>query len=198
MLEIRSISFEIRSQETDGKNVVAGVAAPYNKRAVVSGKSRFTEQLAPKCFSNFGEDEIFALWMHDPANLLGRSSTGSLKLENRDEGLAFELVLPNTTLGRDVWEQVKCQNCQGVSVGMNVLEDKWEDLGDYGYNRTVLRAKLVEISLTPYPVYDTTSVTVKRSFDDLDAYYAKRVKELVKTAPLPTDEELFSLTKWVK
>ena len=97
--------FEIRSAtiSTDEENQkLVGYAVKWNSPSQVL-YCDFVESFAPKAFSESlasGED-VRALFEHDYTKLLGRTSAGTLKLEEDSIGLRFELTPPDTTLGRD-------------------------------------------------------------------------------------------------
>ena len=75
----------------------------------------FVESFAPKAFSDSlasGED-VRALFEHDYTKLLGRTSAGTLKLEEDSIGLRFELTPPDTTIGKDLLVSVPAVILQG-------------------------------------------------------------------------------------
>ncbi|MBZ6070761.1 HK97 family phage prohead protease, partial [Weissella cibaria] len=51
--------------------------------------------------------KVLALYDHDYANILGRVDAGTLKLEVNEIGLKFQIQVPDTTTGRDVYANVK-------------------------------------------------------------------------------------------
>jgi HK97 family phage prohead protease len=151
---------------------------------------RFVEKFATR--SMYPSDRgVVALYQHDTKQVLGKTGNKSLVLDFREDGVYFELDLPNTTLGRDVAELVKRQDVAGVSPGFNVEDDNWlnKEKEDY-VERTILKSCLFEISLTPYPAYPDTEVTLREAsyVDYIDRHKVKPV-----SFPLPTDEQLSKL-----
>lgn len=94
---------EMRSA-IEGQRLV-GHAAVFNTVALIGGT--FYEEMSRSAFDVAlkTSDAIFVV-NHDPEKLLGRQKSGTLKVGTDSTGLAFELELPNTTLGNDVREMV--------------------------------------------------------------------------------------------
>src|SRR5690554_707147 len=114
----------------------------------------FTQTLAAKSAAN-----IRAIYEHDDKSLLGKVGSGTLRLSEDDTGLAFELDLPDTTLGNDLAELVKRGDVSGCSFGFMPVEDTWQDRAIP--LRELRDVDLFEITLTATPAYPETSVQVR-------------------------------------
>ena len=78
----------------------------------------FTESIRKGAFSRtIREDDVRALYNHDPAAILARNRAGTMDLSEDDIGLRTVIRLPNTQLGRDVYENVRLRNLSGMSFG---------------------------------------------------------------------------------
>ncbi|WP_443701100.1 HK97 family phage prohead protease, partial [Pseudomonas sp.] len=110
----------------------------------------------------------------DDAALLGRVGAGTLRLKEDDVGLAFELDLPDTSLGRDVAELVKRGDVDGCSFGFVSVTDKWE-----GEQRSLHAVDLHEITITSNPAYLTTSVSVRSNKPVQALVHARRYLEFL-------------------
>ena len=159
--------FEIRSAtiSTDEENQkLVGYAVKWNSPSQVL-YCDFVESFAPKAFSESlasGED-VRALFEHDYTKLLGRTSAGTLKLEEDSIGLRFELTPPDTTLGRDLLVSVERGDISGMSFGFWAKEETW-NFDVEPCQRTVAKAELFEITVTSIPAYPESSVEIaKRS-----------------------------------
>ncbi|MGI6035695.1 MAG: phage major capsid protein [Limnochordia bacterium] len=166
--EIRSLSAALETRTEDGgKRTIVG-RIPYSTDSQVIrdvfGDS-FIEELAPGCFDESLEArEVVALWCHDPAQVLGGTRNGTLRLVSGENRLAFELDLPDTQPGRDAWESIRRGDVDGVSFGMVVKRDKWttvEHDGQELYRRTILEADLWEISPAVFAAYTASAVTCR-------------------------------------
>ncbi|MDN4093568.1 HK97 family phage prohead protease [Brevibacillus agri] len=166
--EIRYLTkdFEIRAKE-DGTKTVTGYVVKFNKRSqLIWGE--FYEKVAKGAFSkSLEENTIKALWNHRSDYILGSTKNGTLRLEEDDIGLRFELDLPNNTWGNDAYESIQRGDTDGVSFGFVVRNDNWEYIKDEDvYERTLLDVDLFEISPTPFPAYPDSEVG-KRSMEGI-------------------------------
>lgn len=103
-------------------------------------------------------DDVVALYNHDPGAVLGRTPA-TLQLRKDARGLAFELSPANTTAGRDAFELVRRGDIAGASFGFLTRKDAWKK--DAGITiRELLDIDIAEISLTAFPCYAATDVSV--------------------------------------
>lgn len=133
-----------------------GLAAPYDSETRIGD---FRERIAKGAFTGTLRErrDILALSDHDPAKVLGRTSSGTLQLEETDAGLAFRLQLPSTTVGNDLRELAQRGDLGGVSFGFRAIRDSWE--GDL---RTLHEIELHEISIVQaHPAYGDTTVALR-------------------------------------
>ncbi len=141
-----------------GGRKLAGYAAVFDAEADLGA---FRERIAPGAFaaSLAGGGDILCLVDHDPSALLGRTRTGTLRLAEDSRGLAFEVDIPDTTLGRDVLALAERGDLGGGSFGFLVASggERWQ--GDL---RTLTAVDLREISVVhAWPAYDATSVAAR-------------------------------------
>lgn len=100
---------------------------------------------------------------HDYTKLLGRTSAGTLKLEEDSIGLRFELTPPDTTIGKDLLVSVSRGDITGMSFGFRAIEEEWK-FDVEPYQRNVIKADLFEVTVTSVPAYPESSVEIaKRS-----------------------------------
>lgn len=149
-------SFEIQQK---GRTLY-GYAALFNSEtslgefAEVIRPGAFTRTLAAPTAAN-----IRAIYEHDSKSLLGRVGASTLRLREDDKGLAFELDLPDTTLGRDLGELVKRGDVAGCSFGFLPVKDTW--LNGPMPLRELRDVDLFEVTLTASPAYPETSVQIR-------------------------------------
>jgi HK97 family phage prohead protease len=105
--------------------------------------------------------DVVALYSHDPSQVLGRTPA-TLQLSKDTRGLAFTLDPAQTTAGRDAYELVKRGDVRGASCGFHTTKDAWHQERDVRI-RELLAIELVEISLTAFPAYRETDVSVRRN-----------------------------------
>jgi uncharacterized protein len=133
-----------------------GVAAPFNVVAHVNG---FDERIMPGAFAATLADghDIVALVDHDGSKLLGRTKTGTLRLQETRQGLAFDLDVPDTSLGRDVLALAERGDLGGASFAFRVRKpagERWD-----GTVRELRALDLLEVSIVhSWPAYSATEV----------------------------------------
>lgn len=158
--ERRSVpgTVELRAVEGEPRRLV-GYAAVFNQRADIMGL--FQEQIAPGAFRDaIGRDDVRALFNHDPNIVLGRTSAGTLKLDEDERGLRYDIDPPDTSNGRDVSTLVARGDVQGSSFSFEVEAESWDRTGDMPV-RTITSAKLYDVGPVTFPAYEQTTVSVR-------------------------------------
>src|SRR5262245_47672849 len=151
-LERRAIVGELRAK---GRRLV-GYAATFGAEARIGN---FTETIAPGAFAATlkERDDILALLDHDPSKVLARTRSGTLRLSEDKQGLAFDLDVPATTIGNDVLALAERGDIGGASFAFTVKSDKWD-----GERRTLEAVELHEVSVvSAWPAYEGTIVQAR-------------------------------------
>ncbi|KAB2700296.1 HK97 family phage prohead protease [Ochrobactrum sp. Kaboul] len=176
-IEKRSGSLGVETRAEDSKRVLTGYAIIWNSNTTIG--DYFVERIAPGAFSGSIGGDILALLHHDSGRVLGRTKSNTLRLKEDARGLHVEIDVPNTTDGNDLWELVERGDITGMSFGMRVTKQEWDDTGAIPH-RTILEAELFEVTATPTPAYEDTHLA-KRSLDawraEADATIARRRDE---------------------
>ncbi|GGA56478.1 peptidase [Kroppenstedtia guangzhouensis] len=179
--ETREMTREIQIRENeDGKRTISGYAVKWEKKSHVLGYFRkFREQFQKGAFSDsLIEDDQRFLWSHDPSKVLGRTKNGTLRLEEDDIGLRFELDLPDTTLGEDVYKSIQRGDVDGVSFGFQMISHDLDEDDDMPL-RTITKARLLEVSAVAFPAYPDSEVSA-RGYDPLKEEFEElRTKILI-------------------
>lgn len=154
----------------DGDGVVNGYAAMYNRETVIMGLWR--EQIAPGAFRSAldGEDDVRALFNHDPSILLGRTKSRTLRLSEDANGLKYEIDLPATQDARDVRELIKRGDVSGSSFGFRINDEEWDDTPTKNGQLplvTIRSVELFDVSPVTFPAYPQTSVTARSRGEQL-------------------------------
>lgn len=151
-------NLEIRSTEINAENrQLAGYVVRWNKPSRLLW-DEFVETFEKGAFAeSLLKNDVRALFEHDHSRLLGRTSSGTLKLFEDDEGLRFNLELPNTQTADDLLESVKRGDISGMSFGFIALVDEWNETVEPAL-RTVKKAELFEITVTSIPAYPDSSL----------------------------------------
>jgi len=162
-METRTIEIrELRVDSAEGKPTkISGYAALYGSMSYDLGG--FREIIAPGAFrdSVAGAEDIRALFAHDDQKLLGRTSSGTLRLREDDTGLGFELDCPDdVSYARDLLSLAKRKDIRGMSFGFNIDNPKedqsWAKSGGQ-LIRTLKKVRVGEISFVSNPAYPGTN-----------------------------------------
>lgn len=148
----RRAALELRA---DGSHIV-GLAIPFNSRSRDLGG--FVEIVRPHAVMRSLGGDVVALYNHDPGAVLGRTPT-TLQLRVDTRGLAFDLDPAPTQAGREALELVRRGDVKGASFGFRTIKDDWRKDGDT-IIRELIDIEIREISLTPFPAYQQTDVSV--------------------------------------
>jgi len=163
----------LRMETRDGgQPVFRGYAATYNSLSENLGG--FREMISPGAFdaalsrSGLGAGAgVLALFNHSNDHVLGRSTSGTLRLGSDDQGLAFEIDPPDTQLGRDLQVLVARGDVTGASFAFSVdpKGESYHKDADGNNVRTVSQVSgLYDVSIVTVPAYSASSVSM-RSFE---------------------------------
>ena len=131
----------------------------------LGGNSPFRERVVKGAFEEtIQNDDIRALFNHDPNYVLGRNKAGTLTLEEDEKGLKVRIIPPNTTWAKDLLVSIKRGDITQMSFGFTVILDRWsfEDNIDV---RELLKVKLFDVSPVTFPAYAQTECGVRSILD---------------------------------
>lgn len=172
-LEIRALNTVEKTEE----NIVEGYALKFNTESRNLGG--FIETITPEALEGVDLSDVRCFLDHDSSKLLGRTSSGTLKLNVDETGLYFRCILPNTSVGRDAMELVTRGDLNQCSFGFTVEQDKWAKGNDIMMRSINKIGNLFEISLVSIPAYDDTDVRVaQRSMENATNELEKRKLQL--------------------
>ncbi len=160
-IERRGWKSEIEVRSEGGRVVASGIAIRYN--SISKNLGGFVERILPGAArKTLKEQDILALHEHDSRMLLGRTSSGTLRLTDSGEELRYEIDLPDTTHGRDVAELLRRGDVKGSSFGFRSIttQETWEKQEDGVVLRTIGELSLRDVSTTCSPAYNETSATL--------------------------------------
>lgn len=164
--DISESNIEVRA---DGeKTIVKGIAAVVNKRTSLG---YWDEMIIPGAFEGRLNDDIRALFNHDPNFILARSvnGKGTLTLGIDSIGnLTYEYETPKRSWALDVLDAINAGDISQSSFAFRVKEQAWE-LAEKGSKANDLRKilkfeQLYDVAPVTYPAYPDASVGT-RSLD---------------------------------
>jgi HK97 family phage prohead protease len=148
----------------------------------------FREQVKRGAFKkSLKEGDIAALWNHDPSIILGRKKSGTLRLEEDDVGLRYEVDMPDTQAARDLYTLIERGDVYQSSFAFEIQREEWvepeEDSRELPL-RIIKQVRLWDVSPVTYPASTGTDVDVQRalrSFAEalgIETYTAETVPDL--------------------
>jgi uncharacterized protein len=166
--ERRAVSMEIRMDGIgEGETpMIRGHAAVFDSASELLCGC-FREVIKPGAFAeSLGACDVRALFNHDPDNILGRTSAGTLRLAEDDTGLAIEIDPPDTTCGRDLQVSMKRGDIREMSFAFTVADDgqEWtrDPDGSGNWTRTISKInRLFDVSPVTYPAYPETDCALR-------------------------------------
>ena len=158
-IEKRALARPVETRATNDTTTAAGYAAVFNEPTLIAGS--FLETIAPGAFRNsIAADDIRAFFDHDPGRVLGRKSAGTLRVSEDQHGLKVEIDLPQTSDGNDAKVLIARGDVTGMSFAAIVVREQWDETGNIP-KRTILEARLVEVSPVSLPAYDVTTIALR-------------------------------------
>lgn len=147
-------------RENDGRVVATGYAAVFNTLSQNLGG--FVEQVAPGAFAQtLTQQDVRALFNHDPNHVLGRMGSASLRMVEDEKGLAYEIDLPDTNTGRDVATLLERRDVVGSSFGFNVISDAWSETAEGFPLRTLNAVSLRDVGPVTFPAYTSSEAALR-------------------------------------
>lgn len=175
--ELRFIRSDINIELSE--RIVSGYAIRFMEESVDLGG--FIERIHPEAISidQIRNSDIFALFNHEDDMVLGRTGAGTLKLDLREDGLYYEINVPNTVAGNELLEHITRGEMYGTSFAFSLPSDGsgevWSKGEDGNIYRDIINIEILyEISPVFTPAYPTTTISA-RSLDKLNEL--KNMKE---------------------
>ncbi|MCU0892000.1 MAG: HK97 family phage prohead protease [Sandarakinorhabdus sp.] len=141
---------------------VIGYAAKFGVRSQPLGG--FVEVIEPGAFDGVLEQDVVALFNHDPNMPLARTSAGSLRLSVDEIGLRYEFDLADDECSRQVASFINdgrvSQSSFSFTVAIN--GDRWDRMDDGVILRTIQRVeRLYDVAPVTFPAYPDASVALR-------------------------------------
>jgi HK97 family phage prohead protease len=167
-IEKRSLDgegFEIRMHDKE-KREIEGYGIVFNKRFELWEDS--FEEIAPESGAYFLNDgiDVLSCFNHDFNQLLGRTSSDTMRFEVDEIGVKYIVKVANTSHGNDVLELVERGDVRGSSFMFRSKVVEWTEEGGVSVRRIKEFSTVREMGPVVNPAYTDTTVA-KRSLDDL-------------------------------
>lgn len=167
-------NLECRSSKENNGLTISGYAIRYNEQSQPL-EYGFREIIKPGAFSeSIRNRNILALNQHDSNQLLASTKAQTLRLEERNDGIFFEMdLLPQR---QELYDLVKRGDVSGMSFGFTSDKEKFTRSGETDI-REVEKGTLYEISVVHSPAYPTSQVVAKRSLEVYEQFKKENMEE---------------------
>lgn len=161
-----------------GGSTIVGHAAVFDSWSeTLGGIFPFREKVRRGAFEkSIGNDDIRALFNHNPDYVLGRNRSGTLALEEDDVGLKVTITPPDTQWARDMQVSIKRGDISQMSIGFVVVKDDWKTVDDIDV-RELIEVQLFDVSPVTFPAYTQTDVGVRAMTEYAEYRAAIKSKE---------------------
>lgn len=157
-------------RDANGKKLFVGNAVVYGKRSEPI-YDYFREEFRPGAFGDHlrSNPDVIATVDHDSKLLLGRTASGTLRLDDSDAALAVECDYGDTSAARDLAVRLERGDVRGMSFIFDCVDDEWRfDESDKVRIRTVRSARLFEVSFVTFPCYPDTDAAMRSALRTLE------------------------------
>lgn len=156
-------------KSSDNKMTIKGLAIVYNKLS--DDRGGWYVRIAPNSIK--WNSDVFCLYNHNYDYVIGSTKNNTLRMTDTQEGIVIEVELPNTSIGRDVYELVSNGYISGASFGCiplkkNQINEKDRTIEEY------TEVLVDEITITPIPAFSSTNIIV----DELPEINEEDTKEI--------------------
>lgn len=179
-LERRFIQLEIRAAGDDDKPVIEGDGAVFDVETVV-GRSwwAYRERIKPGAFTRVLSEspDVIGAFNHDWTFVLGRTTSGTLRLEQTDKALRYAIdINPDDSQAMSVWQKVKRGDVTQSSFAFTVRSETWTEPADDAEDELALReiteiGKLYDVGPVPFAQYPEASAQAR---SQCEAFLQKR------------------------
>lgn len=147
-----------RNPAAAGEFKLRGYAAVFNSLSEDLGD--FKEIIKPGAFAKHlaTKPDIVALFNHDANHLLGRTTSGTLRVWEDATGLGYEVTLSDVSVAhRDLYALVKRGDVSASSFAFRVVQDQWTR--ERGYDlRRLQEVTVHDVSPVVSPAYAAATV----------------------------------------
>lgn len=169
-IERRILAVELRATGDQDKPMIEGDAAVFNQETTIG--TWFREQIKPGAFKRVltEKPDVVAAYNHDWNFILGRTTAGTLALEETATALRYAVEInPKDSQAMSVYEKVKRGDVSQASFAFTVRTEEWTKPADKGQLalRTVVEVdKLFDVGPVAFGAYPQASAQARSQADE--------------------------------
>lgn len=166
------------------EKVVQGYASTFEEPYLLweDSVAQVWERVSREAFADTDMEDVIFQYDH-AGRVFARRSNGTLQVDPDEHGLLIRADLGGTTIGRQLYEEIRGGYTSKMSFGFTVPDDgsRWEDEpledGRRKVTRTILRVgKLYDVSAVSLPANPNTAISA-RTKDLIDGEIARIAEE---------------------
>ncbi len=156
----------------DGRPVIVGMAPPWNKWSVDLGG--FKERFMPGAFRKYldrspndprGKADVVAKYNHEDSKVLGRTTNGTLDMQETEKGLVFRATPPvGTPTTAEVVPLIRDRYIFGSSFAFSLTDargESWDEDPAGNITRTITEAAIFDVSPVTHAAYPNSTVGLR-------------------------------------
>lgn len=190
---------EIRIADTDDEKEkrVTGYATIFNEPYLLYdwGDYKVYEIIDRNAFDECDMSDVIMQYDHE-GRVFARKSNGTLTISPDSRGLRCDADLSGTTIGQQLYEEIKGGYTTKMSFGFRIAEQKREEVEDREHNITIVTrtitkiSRLYDVSAVSLPANDATEISA-RSY--CEGVIAELEAERLKSAELARKRNIIKL-----
>lgn len=173
LAQAADIDVELRLEtRDDGRTTIVGMAPPWNRWSVDLGG--FKERFLPGAFRKWldrspndprGAADVVAKFNHEDSRVLGRTTNGTLQIEETEKGLLYRATPPvGTPTTAEVLPLIRDKYVFGSSFAFALPDargETWDEDPAGNVTRTITEAALFDVSPVTHAAYPNSSVGLR-------------------------------------
>lgn len=162
---------EFEARTAGNQFTVTGYAAVFN---FDTDLVNFRERVNPGSFKKtIQEADVRCLYNHDPFYVLGRNRAGTLRMAEDSRGLHYEVDLPDSPMGRNVYESIQRGDISQSSYQFRAIQQDWIN-EERSTVRVLREVALIDVAPVTFPANDNTTV----GSSDIESFGQRALEQL--------------------
>ena len=186
-IERRFLEFEVRAAGDGEPPAISGMAAVYNREAVIA--NFFREVIRPGAFQRVLSEnpDVVGSPNHNWDVVLGRTIAGTLKLEDREnDGLHYSITInQNDQEAMNFYSRVQRGDIRHSSFAFTVRKEAWttpENPQELPLRAVLEVDKLYDVSPVTFPAYPTTTASVRSQVEEIQQEMVAKIEQASQAA----------------
>lgn len=172
LAEVGDDALRVETRSPDGRPQIVGMAPPWNRWSVDLGG--FVERFKPGAFSKYlnrspndprGKADVVAKFNHKDDAVLGRTTNGTLDIQETEKGLVYRATPPaGTPTTAEVVPLIEQGYIFGSSFAFSLMDARgelWDEEPNGQVTRTITEAALYDVSPVTHAAYPTATVGLR-------------------------------------